>query len=465
MAQDDVSLLRRKFQGLLRRARLLRTFSSAIRSLALGLLLLVLLKKGQLPLPLPFLLGFAVLSAVVGALSGAFAPLNPLDVARLADRRLRLQERLSTAFECLAKGRQGEVVTALLRDAVAQGIPPRKALPFPWREGKIILPILALSALLFTLPPLPLPVGKGEGIRGSESSRPGEERGEELKASPGRKGFPERRGEKQAFLGGGPFRREGWEELPALFQDTKLAQQRPDFGSFMKGADERLKLLALKEALPDLSRDYTLSPYQLVLRRTREKLRDFKFGGLSGEELKRLLEEMKRLGERGEGLEGLSFDDPEALSGPSSNKALEALERTLQRLWEKAERPSGKGLKQIPHGGGKGLERGPSGGGMEEGESGGTFSGWDRSPQVRGDPTPRIEGPKLDAGLSGEIQKGRKEAYDTNLPGPAFKNPSRLPSLDLLSQYRRMMEESLSREPIPFDYREQVKQYFTSLEP
>ena len=308
-------------------------------------------------------------------------------------------------------------------------------------------------------------MGEGGGIKGANPEGPDEERGEELKASPGRKSFHEGRVQERAFPGGVPFRREGWEELHALFRDTKLSQQRPDFGSFMKGADERLKLLALEEAIPDLSRDDTLSPYQLVLRRTREKLRDLRFGGLSGEELQRILEEMRLLGERGKGLEGLPFGDPEALYGPSSDKTLEALERALQRLWEKAERPSGKGLKQIPHGGGEGLERGPSGEEIEEGESGGTFPGRGRSPQVKGDPTPRIEGPKLDAGLSGEIQEGRKEAYDTNLPGPAAKNPSRLPSLDLLSHYRRMMEESLSREPIPFDYREQVKHYFTSLEP
>ena len=182
VAQDNVSLLRRKFQGLSRRARLLRVFSYAIRSLALGLLLFLLLKKGQLPLPSTFLLGFVAISAVVGALYGVFASLNPLDVARLADRRLKLQERLFTAFECLTKGRRGEVVEALLRDAAAQGISPRKALPFPWSEGKVILPILALSALLFALPlfslllapgpaspPLSPPHGGRRGHQGGQS--------------------------------------------------------------------------------------------------------------------------------------------------------------------------------------------------------------------------------------------------------------------------------------------------------
>jgi len=78
--------------------------------------------------------------------------------------------------------------------------------------------------------------------------------------------------------------------------------------------------------------------------------------------------------------------------------------------------------------------------------------------------TPRLPGSRLDSTLSGEGRPGRKEAYDTNLSGPGARNPSQLPYLDLFSQYRKQMEEALNKEPIPFDYREQVKEYFQSLE-
>ena len=62
------------------------------------------------------------------------------------------------------------------------------------------------------------------------------------------------------------------------------------------------------------------------------------------------------------------------------------------------------------------------------------------------------------------MRKGRKEGYDTNLIGKGVQNPSRLPSLSVVGQYRKMMEEALAKESIPLDYRTQVKEYFQSLE-
>ncbi len=58
----------------------------------------------------------------------------------------------------------------------------------------------------------------------------------------------------------------------------------------------------------------------------------------------------------------------------------------------------------------------------------------------------------------------RGESYDTTLSGAPAKSSSRHPYKDLLTQYRRMAEEALSKERVPFNYREQVKEYFKSLE-
>jgi hypothetical protein len=66
--------------------------------------------------------------------------------------------------------------------------------------------------------------------------------------------------------------------------------------------------------------------------------------------------------------------------------------------------------------------------------------------------------------LEGDVREGQMEAYDTNLSGQGAENASRLPYMDVFSQYRKMMEEALTKEPIPFNYREQVKEYFRSLE-
>jgi hypothetical protein len=104
-------------------------------------------------------------------------------------------------------------------------------------------------------------------------------------------------------------------------------------------------------------------------------------------------------------------------------------------------------------------------GGRDDGSPGGSLPGTEKSLQTRGDPTQRIGEDKQDSTLEGDPREGRTEAYDTNLSGPGANNPSRLPYLDLFSQYRKQMEETLTKEPIPFSYREQVKEYFKALEP
>ena len=41
-------------------------------------------------------------------------------------------------------------------------------------------------------------------------------------------------------------------DLSAIFKDTSLANQRPDFNSFLKKGDERLKMLEQMDRIPDL---------------------------------------------------------------------------------------------------------------------------------------------------------------------------------------------------------------------
>src|SRR5207247_1958425 len=50
-------------------------------------------------------------------------------------------------------------------------------------------------------------------------------------------------------------------DLSAIFKDTALSSQRPDFNSFLKKGDERLKLLEQVDRLPDLQSDFTSSQY------------------------------------------------------------------------------------------------------------------------------------------------------------------------------------------------------------
>jgi hypothetical protein len=146
---------------------------------------------------------------------------------------------------------------------------------------------------------------------------------------------------------------------------------------------------------------------------------------------------------------------------------MSALSRALNRLRDRDEaaRGQGKGLKDAPSrqqgSGGKGEGRE---GGQEDGTPGGSLPGTEKSLQTRRDPTPRIGAEKQDSTLEGDLREGQTEAYDTNLSGLGAQAPSRLPYLDVFSRYKKQMEEVLTREPIPFSYREQVKEYFRALE-
>ena len=67
-------------------------------------------------------------------------------------------------------------------------------------------------------------------------------------------------------------------------------------------------------------------------------------------------------------------------------------------------------------------------------------------------------------GVEGESRRGRKEGYDTNLSGRAGQMPSRLMYLGVVGQYRKMMEDAITREQVPRDYHDQIRNYFQALD-
>jgi hypothetical protein len=261
-------------------------------------------------------------------------------------------------------------------------------------------------------------------------------------------------------------------DLAAVFKDTSVAQKRPDFSSFLKQGDERLRMLERTESLPDLQRDFTQTPYKVMFRKSRELMSGMDPNRLSKERMRQLLDEMNRMGRRGQpGGEGDFgqglMEGSEALEQGQMGRALDAMERALgkMRAMEERER-GGKGLEGGRDRGAQGKD-GRGRGGADDpdmGEGEGSMPGKGTNPQWRGDPTERFAGSPIDMGVEGQARKGRKESYDTNMVGRGAQNPSRLPYMRVYSQYRKMMEDALAKESIPLDYRTQVKDYFQSLE-
>jgi hypothetical protein len=415
--------------------------------------------------------------ALAGALYGFLAP-APLDrVARLADRRLGLKERLTAAAENLDSADPGDFTRAQLADAAAHARLLHPARVFPLQippDARLLAPAALLVVALALLPPITLrlpgtdPTDDRQDAAAPEAPE-GERALQQKLAAPAlpKDLFP--RGSEQQVHRGPLSPRDQPGDMAATFRDTKLSDRRPDFGSFIKQGDDRLKLLARPESLPDLARDYTQNPYQVMIRRMQDQLKSGRLQGLTWEQIERLLSELGQSQQRfGSG--DMPDDLREELqreAAASPDKMLSALSRALGRLRDRdaAARGKGQNLREAPGGGERGAGKaGGEGAGGEEGGQGGSQAGTGVSPKPTGEASQRIAGDKQDAQLEGDLRDGRTESYDTNLSGPGAQNPSRLQYLDVLSRYRKMMEEALAKEPIPLNYREQVKEYFQSLE-
>lgn len=468
------------------RIRMLRGLRLAVRGLTVCLLLSLplLLARALLPLADAPLLGALGLLGVVGGFAvGLLRRLDAFDVARLLDGRLALQDRLATGVELARRPAHSPAELAALAEAAATVPDVRRALPLHLRARDLLAAGTALGAavLLLALPPIPWDRALLVETPGAPAAGGDEPAAERRAPEPPRvagpaladTGRPRDRGMSQSFV---PPTHVGGEGA-AEFRDTPLSGRRPDFGSFIRGADDRLKLLGKPGSIPDLKQDFTRTPYQVAVGRMREMLGERSLKDLSAEELRRLLSEMDRMGRRGSS--GLYADDfsGEFEGGESGSRedALRNLERALSRLRERDE--AGDGSRGGERGGSEGTGRLPPLGSGDRGEAldgsemdydgmgdAGSLPGTGLSPNTRGLPSPRLGGRTVDTALKGQARDGATESYNTNVVGRGDRGTSRLPHTQILTRYRQMMEEALTKEPIPPDYREQVKKYFDALE-
>ena len=274
--------------------------------------------------------------------------------------------------------------------------------------------------------------------------------------------FQARSGASTASTGG---------DLSAVFKDTSLSSQRPDFNSFLKRGDERLKLLEQVDRLPDLASDFTASQYKMVFRKSKALTGGLRPDQISPQKLKELLEEMERLGRKGGNWSGDVGEGMEALEGGQTDKAMEAMQKALDKMraQEEAQR-SGKGLRggrDNERGGGSRDRRGGGEGGGEGedfGEGEGLLPGKGKSASPKGEASRRLSATPYDVGVEGESRRGRKEGYDTNMTGRGGPMASRLNYLGVIGQYRKLMEDAITREAVPRDYHSQIKDYFQALD-
>jgi hypothetical protein len=457
----------------------------ALRGAFWGSLLSVLLLAFKGPLAdwaLPSAMGALGVGVLTGALWGALKRTSVADAARLADRAWGLEDRVATVMDWVGRPERPPLVDALIADTLQriERLEPRKAarrvIP---RDGRFLPIPLALVVVLMLAPAIPVPSGRlpdfsvageeeqQEARAGSplmdERSRPAAR--DRLKPpSFGEREFATRAGGTGAAMSG---------DLAAVFKDTTLSAQRPDFQSFLKKGDERLKLLEQADRLPDLQSDFTSSQYKMMFRKSKSLSGGLRPDQISPQKLKELLEEMERLGRKGgANWQGDAAEGMEALEGGEPDRALQAMQRALDKMRAQEESSrSGKNLKggrEANRSGSAGRDRrGGEGGAYEDqdfGEGEGLMPGKGRSSSPKGEATQRLRGNPYDVGVEGESRRGRKDGYDTNMTGRGGQTGSRLHYLGVVGQYRKMMEDSIARESIPRDFHSQIKDYFQALD-
>lgn len=447
---------------------------------AVGGVAALLFKAVLGPGAVPVAGGMLLAGIVIGAAWGFARRVSPVDAAQLADRSFGLQDRVATTLEWAVRPDRTPLVDALIADARdrVSGLALRQIVPRVLPRELRWLPVPIVAGLVLVLaPPVSLPSGSLPGLSPTSEEEEARERsGGELEQKDQRQarrdplrrtGFEERDFAQRAASGGAPTAG----DLSAIFKDTSLGTQRPDFNSFLKKGDERLKLLEQVDRLPDLQSDFTASQYKMVFRKSKALSGGLRPDQISPQKLRELLEEMERLGRKGGGDWGSDVSEGmEALEYGQQDRALEAMEKALNKLraMEEAQR-SGRGLRGGREGSrGADRERG-QGGGMgpddqDFGEGEGLLPGRGKSASPKGDASQRLRASPYDVGVEGESRRGRREGYDTNLTGRAGKTPSRLNYLGVIGQYRKAMEDALTREQVPRDYHEQIRDYFQSLD-
>jgi hypothetical protein len=486
----DAAALQRLVSDVARQIRLRRAEYYGLRGLFVGALAAVVpLGLRELLGPLGLGLAAALVGAgtLAGVLYGILLKLPPTDAARLADRGYGLQDRVTTALEWSVRPDRTPLVDALLVDAVSrvERLEGRRIIPrhLP-REARFLpLPLLA-GALLAVTPPIPLPRGSLPNFsvsREEEQDKPADRAGdvETAERPKAAKRDAVQRAEMQERtlmprVGGAGQSQPG--DLSAIFKDTSMGGKAPDFNSFLKKGDERIRMLEQVDRLPDLQQDYTQRQAKVVFQRAKALRGGLDPNKVSPDKLRELLNEMERLGRKG-GANNWSGDVSEgmdALEGGQTDKALEAMERALSKMRSFEEKGrDGKtlrgGRESDRRSGQRGRDRGAGqqGGPGDEGdfpEGEGLLPGRGKSPNPKGDATQRLRGTPYDVGVEGESRPGRREGLDTNMIGRGANMPSRLQYLGVLGQYRKIMEEAIAREQVPRDFQTQVKEYFQSLD-
>ena len=450
-----------------RRLRFVQTGKSVATFLCIGLgaylCLCILDKFVSLPLNWPALfLAVCGLGTASGFFVGRFRRISPLSVACRVDEALSLQERVSTAWEYRSEGRSNELVPLLIKNAVRclQEVKPSKVFPHQWlKRGRYVAYLLIGIFLVSYLFPFPF-----EGAAPPSSLR---EEGRSLMRSAER--LMEKRPEalRRASSLARQMRQLGEEMYQRKLEEEQALQA---YSSLESKIAQELKMTQaeLLEKLKSLEKGKWESVDEEKLSQIKEALQKEEYG-----KAKDLLEQMSKEGKGKEGEELLSY----AKELESLSKMRKLVREGHQRLKEGSGKEKEEKLARITkseeESALKGNEKNEAhslaqeegfelGQGLAEGSS--PFPG--RSPSFRVG-----EEEEFEVDEEGRLVKVKGQLEQGSFLMSLLRDISRSPekggssTKQALISYGEMMINKLAGEKIPLSYKEQVKRYFSSLEP
>ena len=450
-----------------------RAESGALRGVFWGAFvaaLMLLFKGGYEDIAFPAALGAWLLCIATGALLGASRRPRQLETARIADQAFGLHDRVSTSIEYSLLSRNEPLAEVQLADTVSRlaALLPRKIVPrhTPREARYIALPVIAVVVLAIA-PPLPgaeswLPeVLSGKPPRDTYASASREERarlfGWDMKQR-------DTLSKQEALQRTAAEKQRGAEDASA-FKDKSTNKPKMDFASFVQKGDDRLKLLERADKLPDLQSDFASSKYRMMLQKTQE-LSAGKGGQISPRRLEQILREMQRMGKKGGDFSDDVNEGLEALEGGQTEEAMNSMQTALSKLrvQEERERNSRRiaGVRDrnqddSEEGGSRGSSAANSMDRM------GYSSGGPKGSSSSGKATPRLRSTPYDAGIEGQ-RRGRMPSVETQQTTRPQSIAAQLQVMGDMIQYRRVMEDAITREQVPRDYHDQIRDYFKSLQ-
>jgi hypothetical protein len=450
-----------------------RAESGALRGAfwgAMAAALILLVKGGFEEIALPIALGVWLVGIVIGALLGASRRPQPLESARIADQAFGLHDRLATSIEYSQLEKAEPLAAALIADTEARvnALPAKKIVPrhTPREARYLALPVLAVLALAIA-PPIPgadafLPDAlTGKTPRDQYATATREERarlfGWDLKQK-------DALTKQDAQLRAAAEKQAAVEDSNA-FKDKSTNKPKSDFASFVQKGDDRLKLLERTDKLPDLQSDFASSKYRMMMQKTQE-LSAGKGGQISQRRLEQVLREMQRMGKKGGDWSDDVSEGLQALEEGQTEEAMNSMQTALSKL--RAQEDRERNSRRIAGSRERNQDdpdesRGSQGANASNMDRMGYATGAQKSTPSSGKASARLRSTPYDAGIEGQ-RRGRMPAVETGQTNRPQSIAMQLQVMGDMIQYRRAMEDAITREQVPRDYHDQIRDYFKSLQ-